>query len=224
MRAPMRLSFLRHRVLRAVLTGAAALTCSGCQLGNSNQPPNTPTSKTLTVSTSTMDFGNVLMGSNKTLGGSLTANTTVTVSSASWNGPGFALSGITFPVTVAAGQKVPFSVTFSPQGGGVSSGTASFISDGSNSPTSVSLSGTGLHNVVLGWMPSSSAVVGYNVYRGTQSGGPYSKLNSSLQSATSYTDSTVQAGHTYYYVTTAVDTTSTESTSSNEVATSVPTP
>jgi hypothetical protein len=171
-----------------------------------------------------MDFGNVLMGSNKTLQGNLSSNTTVTVSSASWNGTGYALSGITFPVTVAAGQNVPFNVTFSPQGGGTSSGTASFISDSSNSPTSVSLNGNGLHNVVLGWVPSSSTVAGYNVYRGIQSGGPYSKLNSSLQSTTSYTDSTVQAGHTYYYITTAMDATATESTASNEVIIAVPTP
>jgi|SRR6185503_1359618 len=220
----MRLPFLRLRILRAVLTGAAALSCCGCQLGGANQQPSAPTSKTLTVSSSTMDFGNVLMGSNKTLTGNLSSNTTVTVSSASWNGGGYALSGITFPVTVAAGQNVPFSVTFSPQGGGASSGAASFISDSSNSPTSVSFSGTGLHNVVLGWVPSTSAVAGYNVYRGIQSGGPYSKLNSSVQSTTSYTDSTVQAGHTYYYITTAVDATSMESTSSNEVTIAVPTP
>jgi fibronectin type 3 domain-containing protein len=73
-------------------------------------------------------------------------------------------------------------------------------------------------------VPSTSAVAGYNVYRGIQSGGPYSKLNSSVQSTTSYTDSTVQAGHTYYYITTAVDATSMESTSSNEVTIAVPTP
>ena len=62
------------------------------------------------------------------------------------------------------------------------------------------------HSVFLSWDASSSQdVIGYNAYRGTNSGGPYTKLNSSLIATTSYTDQTVQSGYTYYYVTTAVD-------------------
>jgi|SRR5437870_567894 len=49
--------------------------------------------------------------------------------------------------------------------------------------------------------------VEYNVYRGTQSGGPYQRLNLSPQPDNSYTDATVQSGLTYFYVATAVDTT-----------------
>jgi fibronectin type 3 domain-containing protein len=66
--------------------------------------------------------------------------------------------------------------------------------------------------------------VGYNVYRGTQSGGPYAVLNSSPNPSTSFTDSTVQAGSTYYYVVTAVDSTGTESAYSNQAQAVVPTP
>jgi hypothetical protein len=61
------------------------------------------------------------------------------------------------------------------------------------------------HFVELSWIASPSAVSGYNIYRGTHSGGPYTRMNSSLDLATAYTDNTVQAGQTYYYVTTAVD-------------------
>ena len=67
-------------------------------------------------------------------------------------------------------------------------------------------------------------VVGYNVYRATISGGPYTKINSALDGSTTYTDSTVQAGTTYYYVTTAVDGSGTESTHSNQVQAVIPTP
>ena len=75
----------------------------------------------------------------------------------------------------------------------------------------------------LSWNASTSAVVGYNVYRGTASGGPYSRVNSGLDTLTAYTDGTVQ-GQTYYYVTTAVDGSNGESTYSNEVKAIVPTP
>ena len=41
---------------------------------------------------------------------------------------------------------------------------------------------------------------GYAVYRGTQSGGPYTRLNGALVLASAYTDGSVQSGATYYYV------------------------
>jgi hypothetical protein len=46
----------------------------------------------------------------------------------------------------------------------------------------------------------------------------------SLDSTTGYTDASVQSGQTYYYVTTAVDSSSVESGYSNEVTGVVPTP
>ncbi|HEX7424944.1 MAG TPA: hypothetical protein VF311_13815, partial [Terriglobales bacterium] len=91
------------------------------------------------------------------------------------------------------------------------------------------LSGTYLtgvpHSASLNWTASTSSnVTGYNVYRATQSGGPYTKLTSSPVAGTSYTDVTVQAGQTYYYVTTAVDSSSNESVYSNQATAAVPSP
>jgi fibronectin type 3 domain-containing protein len=80
------------------------------------------------------------------------------------------------------------------------------------------------HSVALSWNASTSTVVGYNVYRGTQSGGPYAVLNSAPDATTTYTDSSVQAGATYYYVVTAVDATGTESAYSNQTQAIIPTP
>jgi hypothetical protein len=62
------------------------------------------------------------------------------------------------------------------------------------------------------------------VYRGTISGGPYSRVNGSLIGATTYVDSTVSSGQTYYYVATAVDSSNDESTYSLQATAVVPTP
>ena len=80
------------------------------------------------------------------------------------------------------------------------------------------------HSVSLTWTASTSAnIVGYNVYRSATSGGPYTQLNSGLVTKTSYTDSGVVAGQTYYYVTTAVDTSNDQSAYSNQAQATVPT-
>lgn len=93
--------------------------------------------------------------------------------------------------------------------------------------TCVTGSGSGTtHSVDLSWIASTSPnVAGYNVYRGTVSGGPYTMLNTSLVAGTTYTDSTVQSGQTYYYVATAVDTSGNQSAYSSPPAQAiVPTP
>lgn len=184
----------------------------------------------LGVSPSSMSFGGVSVGSSKSISGSLTAGgggADVTISSASWNGQGYQVSGITFPVTVSAGTSIPFTVTFAPQTSGSVTGQVSFVSNASNSPANVSLSGTGnqivqQHSVDLNWDPSTSQVVGYNVYRGTQPGGPFLKINSSPTTATAYSDSTVSSGQTYYYTTTSVDSAGVESKHSNVVSVTIP--
>ena len=182
----------------------------------------------LNVSPTTLAFGNVPVGTTATLAGTLSApNTSVTVSSADWSGSGFAMSGISFPLTIAAGQSVPFTVTFDPTTAGNASGGVSFVSNATNSPTAQSFSGDGTQSsqpfVALAWDASSSPVSGYNVYRGTNSGGPYStKLTASLDPATNFTDTTVQSGSTYYYVSTAVDSSGRESAYSNPAMAVVP--
>ena len=65
--------------------------------------------------------------------------------------------------------------------------------------------------------------MGYNVYRAGVSGGPYASV-ASANSGTSYVDGSVQAGQTYYYVVTAVDTNGTESVYSNQVQAVIPSP
>jgi fibronectin type 3 domain-containing protein len=78
------------------------------------------------------------------------------------------------------------------------------------------------HSVTLNWTPSTSSYARFNVYRGSLSGGPYTKVNSALISATSFADASVASGQTYYYVATEVDSTGAESVYSSEVMATIP--
>jgi fibronectin type 3 domain-containing protein len=60
------------------------------------------------------------------------------------------------------------------------------------------------HNITLTWTASTTAGVNYNIYRGTASGGPYTKLNTTSISGLTYVDTTGIPGTKYYYVETAV--------------------
>jgi fibronectin type 3 domain-containing protein len=80
------------------------------------------------------------------------------------------------------------------------------------------------HSVSLTWTASVSPnISGYNVFRSTTSGTGYVQINTGLVTTTSYTDSNVTAGQTYYYVTTAVDTSNNQSGYSNQAQATVPT-
>jgi fibronectin type 3 domain-containing protein len=78
------------------------------------------------------------------------------------------------------------------------------------------------HSVALSWNPSTSQVIGYNVYRRIGSSGSFTKVNSSLNASTSYTDASVQSGLTYDYVTTAIDASNVESAFSNQATAEIP--
>src|SRR6516225_9573385 len=100
-------------------------------------------------------------------------------------------------------------------GGGITGGS----STGGASPA---LAG---HSVTVTWTASTSTgVTGYNVFRSQTTGGPYTQMNTNLIGGTSYVDSSVTAGQSYYYVVTAVGSGSSQSSYSNETSASVPSP
>ena len=85
-------------------------------------------------------------------------------------------------------------------------------------PTGLTAAG-GNSTVSLNWNDNNETdLSGYNVYRSTISGGPYSKLNVSLVSSSNYSDNSVSGGVTYYYVVRAVDTSMNESGNSNQTS------
>jgi hypothetical protein len=187
----------------------------------------------LQANPSSLDFISVTVGNSvqQTVTISNTGNTDVTISSAGVNADGFSITGlaasITAPITLIAGQNLPLSVEFTPNRAERFSGS---ITVASNAPAiGVSLVGTGVeagsHAAILNWTASTtSTVVGYNVYRASTTGGPYSKLNSSSLAGLTFTDSTVVPGQTYFYVLTAMDSSGIESAITVEVSGMIPTP
>jgi len=178
----------------------------------------------LAVSPSTLDFGQVEVGKVQHQTGTLTAgDSTITVTSADWSGDGYSVSGIVFPLTVRAGQSVPFKITFSPSRSGSSAGMISFQSNAEHAVRAAFQGkGTSSHRVTLAWRPAASSIVGYNVYRGAASQGPFAKINSALHPKATFTDAGVASGKTYFYVTTAVNQKGHESKFSNQVRVTIP--
>jgi hypothetical protein len=75
--------------------------------------------------------------------------------------------------------------------------------------------------MVLIWSPNpESDVAGYNIYRSTESGTGFVKINKDLVRETTYTDTTIQRRQKYFYVVTAVDSAPVpnESPHSNEIS------
>jgi len=152
-------------------------------------------------------------------------NANVAISGITTTGAGFSVANPTLPLSLAPGQSASITVTFAPLATGNVSGALNVTSDASNSPLLISLSGSGIavqHSVDLAWNASTSTVAGYYVYRGTQTGGPYTGLNSTPTTGLAFTDATVVSGQSYYYVVTAVTSDGMESAYSTEVSSAIP--
>jgi len=191
----------------------------------------------LTVNPPSLPFGNITVQNSTSSGVKLTnsGDEDVVISSATVSGTGFS-GPAESNLTLAPSQSVTVNVSFDPKSTGSFNGTLTIVSNAPNSPEKVGLSGTGVGqpsppqpptqpSVKLQWDPSSSTpvpVVGYFVYRGTVSGGPYSPLNGTADASTSYTDSTVASGLTYYYVVTSVDSNNVQSGFSTQVSVAIP--
>jgi hypothetical protein len=183
----------------------------------------------LTISPSALSFGNVGVGAVASQTVSLSASAAaIQITNATTTNQEFTISGLTLPATIAAGTTLTVTVNFQPTASGATSTQLSLTDNATSSPGVISATGAGVakqqHTVGLVWTPSQSSVAGYNVYRGTQTGGPYSKLNGGAIVTTSYSDATIASGGTYFYVTTAVAASGAESLGSNEVKTLIPTP
>jgi hypothetical protein len=188
-----------------------------------------PQQGTLTVSPQSLAFGSVLIGSsaNQTITLSNTSGIAVTVSKIAVTGAGFSQSGLALPLTLSSGQTATLTATFAPQTAGAASGSLQITSNASNSSVAVALSGSGAtiqHSVDVSWDASTPAASGYNVYRATQSGGPFTKLNAAPITVLIFTDNTVASGVTYFYTVTSVAADGSESGDSTVVTAVVPNP
>jgi hypothetical protein len=192
------------RLAFPLMIGVALLSVSGCTGGGSSYSTK-PGTYTISGTISPSSGGS---GATLTLSGPATGSTTAD-SSGNYSFTG--LANGTYVVTPSHSGY-----TFNP-----SSQTVA-ISGANATGVNFAVSQQASNSVALSWVASVSVVSGYNVYRGTSDGGPYTKMNSSLISTLSYTDTTVASGNTYYYVCTSVDSAGVESIYSNQVAAPVP--
>ena len=211
------------------VTGSVTISSNGSNptltIPLSGDGTSTATTVQLGVSPSTLGLGSVVVGTSGTASGTLQATGgSVTVTGAASNNSVFVISGISLPVTIPAGQSIPFAVTFSPQVAGTAGATLTFTSNAQPSSTTESLTGSGTaaptHSVNLSWAASTSGdISGYNIYRAqyATSCGAFVKLNSVINTGTLYTDSTVTDGSSYCYAATTVSATNGESGYSNIV-------
>ena len=203
---------------------------AGCAGLGSQSPPSLAGIAQLSASPGSVNFGSVGVGvtSKQVVIFSNAGSGSLTISQAAVSGVGFTMTGQTFPITLSAGQTSSINVQFAPTVSGSTTGSVSVVSNATNTPTTIALSGTGVqptaHSAALSWTASTSVVTGYNVYRGTVTGGPYTLLNAPLVILTGYSDNTVLSGQTYFYVVTAVDANNVESAYSNEVSAVIPFP
>jgi hypothetical protein len=218
------------------VTGSIAISSNATNNGNvtislSGTGQTAGGAATLTLGSATVAFGSVTLNTTSTQTVTLTSSGTsaVTISAATITGTGFSMTGLTFPVTLNPGQTATLTLQFDPTTAGAATGTVTLSSNSSTGATStIALTGTGAaagtYEVELTWdAPTSSTdpVVSYNIYRATGSGS-YAKINSSVNTPTSYTDSTVTSGTTYSYEVTSVDGSGVESTPSNIYTVAIP--
>lgn len=93
---------------------------------------------------------------------------------------------------------------------------------GRQQPAAVKAKPPNPHSVTVSWTPSKSPAAGYNVYRVLPPGDPV-KVSSGVVADTQFTDNTVEAGNTYLYFVTAVDSKGVESRPSERISVTIPT-
>ena len=180
-----------------------------CGCGSAGVSPNaavSPRSPRFEIS-GTITPASAATGATLTLSGPAALATTANSSG------NFSFAGLANGIYVISPSRNGYS--FSPSSQTVTLG-------GSNGNTSFSASPQVQHSVQLAWNASATTVSGYNLYRGTSNGGPYTKINSALLIVLIYTDSTVSSGNTYYYVSTSVDSTGKESSYSDQATAIIP--
>ena len=169
-------------------------------------------SATFSISGTITLSGSALSGVAVALTGPAAANTT-TNSSGSYTFSG--LANGTYTVTPSNSGD-----TFTPANQSVT------VSGANQTGVNFTATVTQTHTVALAWVASTTTTVtSYNVYRSTTNGSGYAVIAFVPATTTplAYTDSNVANGTTYYYVTTAVDSsTGLESAFSNQATAVIP--
>ena len=217
-------------------SAALAITDNATGSPQSASLSGTGVSTGVTLSPSSVAFGNQAVGaasSAHTVTLTNSGSSTLSISGIAvfgTNASDFAQNN-TCGSSVAAGGTCNIVVLFTPSALGARAGVLSVSDNATGSPHSVTLSGTGAstggHTVALTWTASPTAgILGYNIYRGTTSGGESTTpINADPVSGTAFTDDVVTAGAEYFYVVTSVSSDGvTQSAESPEASAVVPSP
>jgi hypothetical protein len=186
---------------------------------------------TLSISSSTVPFGNVVLLTPTTQSLTLTSSGALplTISGATLTGAGFSMSGVTFPVTLNPTKTATLELEFDPTVTGAATGQLTLASNSSTGATTVvNLTGTGqapAYQVDLTWNAVTSTTVtiaGYYVFRATSPSTTYTMLTTGVDALTSFEDTSVSAGVTYDYYIESVDTAGVASAPSTIFSVTIP--
>ncbi len=215
--------------------GTSAISLSASNSGGTGNATLTLTinsgasTSSVTITPSILSFGNQPVDTTSsalvaTLSNSGSAALTISTLGITGTNASNYIETTTCGATLPAGEFCTIAVQFTPAAFGACVASLNISDSASSSPQTVALSGSGTHDVILSWTRSTTyGIVGYNVYRGTTSGGEdATPLNSSPVTGVTFADSTVQAGEGYFYYITAVASGGTQSLPSNEVSATVP--
>jgi len=125
----------------------------------------------LSVSPTSLSFGNINPGASSTLAVTLTnsGNSNVTISNVSISGAGFNASGVSTGTGLTPGQTAALNVTFAPAATGSVTGSVTVTSNATNSPTTIALSGSGIQATFTAWVVPGLVRVGQTDAPGTTS-------------------------------------------------------
>ena len=162
----------RWNALVVLLALATMLGCQGLSSANKTSTTTTTQQTTkpgeLTVTPASISFSNVKVGNNQSQPATMTnsGGSSLTVNQVTATGTGFSVSGLSLPVTLAAGQSQGFTVIFAPQSAGSIKGNLAIANTGSSPTVNVTLSGGSQTDGVLTASPLSlnfgSVLVGSN--------------------------------------------------------------
>jgi hypothetical protein len=125
----------------------------------------------LSASPTSLNFGNINTGASRTLAFTLSdaGNSAVSISNVSISGAGFTASGMSAGTVLNPGQTATVNVTFAPASTGSVLGSVTITSSATNSPATVSLSGSGILPTFTLWVAPSLTRVGQTDTPGTVS-------------------------------------------------------
>ena len=128
----------------------------------------------LSASPASLGFGNVDIGSNSSLGATLTnnGNSNVTISGVTITGAGFSTSGVTSGTILSPNQSATVTVAFAPTVAQNFTGSVGVTSNATNSPATITLSGVGVQTAPPSfsvWVAPSLVRVGKTDAAGTTS-------------------------------------------------------